>query len=182
MSHVYSVGEDSSTKQLERIACTNEDKELQRLLENNLDLLPGEQINPGEKLRWFPFTHRYRVPTPVVVTARAMKNRILALKLNRGESEIITFSAGKVKVEPAEVDAATAYHAAKHAAERSGETRDRFIVENRVQRFGSGKLRHAKSYQGQICARKYLLLIQLISINVLPVIFEKRMIQNEQQS
>ena len=64
VSHVYSVGEDSSTKQLERIACTNEDKELQRLLENNLDLLPGEQINPEEKLRWLLFKREMPVTNP----------------------------------------------------------------------------------------------------------------------
>ena len=64
MSQVYSVGEDSSTKQLERIACTNEDKELQRLLENNLDLLPGEQINPEEKLRWLIIKREMPVTNP----------------------------------------------------------------------------------------------------------------------
>jgi hypothetical protein len=47
-------------------------------------------------------------------------------------SEIITFSARKVKVEPADADAATAYHAAEHAAERSGEASDSLIVENRA--------------------------------------------------
>ncbi len=64
MSHVYSVGQDSSTKQLERIACTNEDKELQRLLENNLDLLPGEQINPEDKLRWLLIKREMPVTNP----------------------------------------------------------------------------------------------------------------------
>jgi hypothetical protein len=32
--------------------CTDEDKELQRLLERNLNLLPGDQISPGQNLRW----------------------------------------------------------------------------------------------------------------------------------
>jgi hypothetical protein len=58
----------------------------------------------------FPFTNRYRVPSPVVVKARVKKNRILALKLDRGESGIITFSARKVKVEPANADVANVYH------------------------------------------------------------------------
>jgi hypothetical protein len=50
--------------EVERIACTNEDKELQRLLENNLDLLPGEQINPEEKLRWLLIKREMPVTNP----------------------------------------------------------------------------------------------------------------------
>ena len=46
------MNEDSSTSQLQRIACADEDKELQQLLEHNLDLLPGDQIDSGEALRW----------------------------------------------------------------------------------------------------------------------------------
>ena len=61
----------------------------------------------------FPFTDRYRAPSPVVVTARVKKNRILAMKLDRRESEIITFSARRVKVEPADADRAKAYHAVR---------------------------------------------------------------------
>ena len=61
----------------------------------------------------FPFTDRYRAPSPVVVTARVKKNRILAIKLDRRESEIITFSARRVKVEPADADRAKAYHAVR---------------------------------------------------------------------
>ena len=45
MSKVYVMeDDDSGTKPLERVACVNEDKELQLLLERNLDLLPGDQI------------------------------------------------------------------------------------------------------------------------------------------
>jgi hypothetical protein len=67
----------------------------------------------------FPFTLRYRAASPVVVTASVKKNRILALKLGREESEIITFSARKVKVEPADEGLASAYHAANHAAQKA---------------------------------------------------------------
>jgi hypothetical protein len=63
----------------------------------------------------FPFTNRYRAPSPVVVTARVKKDRILAIKLGREESEIITFSARRLKVKPADADRASAYHAANHA-------------------------------------------------------------------
>ncbi len=41
----------------------------------------------------FPITNRYKVPSPVVVTATVRKDNILAVKLDRGETEIITFSA-----------------------------------------------------------------------------------------
>jgi hypothetical protein len=49
----------------------------------------------------FPFLIRFRAISPVLVTARVKKNRILAVKLGRGEEEIITFSARRVNVEPA---------------------------------------------------------------------------------
>ena len=53
LSQVYLMEKDSKTEKLERIYCQNEDKELQQLLENNLDhLLPGDQISPGQNLRW----------------------------------------------------------------------------------------------------------------------------------
>lgn len=62
----------------------------------------------------FPFTNRYRVPNPVLVTAQVKKSGILALKFARNESEIITFSARRLKVEQANEDLADAYHVAKH--------------------------------------------------------------------
>ena len=51
LSHVYVMGDDGGTNQLQRIACSDEDKELQRLLERNLNLLPGDQISPGQSLQ-----------------------------------------------------------------------------------------------------------------------------------
>jgi hypothetical protein len=51
----------------------------------------------------FPFLNRYEVPSPMVVKARVKKNRILALKLGRDESEIITFSARRIGVQPADI-------------------------------------------------------------------------------
>jgi hypothetical protein len=65
----------------------------------------------------FPFLQRYRAPSPVVVTARVRKNNILALKLDRGESEIVTFSARRLKVEPADEALSNAYHAKKREAQ-----------------------------------------------------------------
>lgn len=41
----------------------------------------------------FPFLNRYRVPDPILVTATVDKCHILAVKLGRNESEVITFNA-----------------------------------------------------------------------------------------
>jgi hypothetical protein len=64
VSHVYVMGEDSRTEQLQRIACADEDKELQRLLERNLNLLPGDQISPGQDLRWLLVRREMPVVNP----------------------------------------------------------------------------------------------------------------------
>lgn len=47
----------------------------------------------------FPFLNRYRQDRPLLVTATVRKARILALKIDRDESEIITFHARRVEVE-----------------------------------------------------------------------------------
>lgn len=64
MSHVYLMEKDSKTEPLERIFCQNEGKELQQLLENNLDLLPGDQISPGQNLRWLLIKREMPVVNP----------------------------------------------------------------------------------------------------------------------
>ena len=64
MSQVYLMEKDSKTEPLERIFCRNEDKELQQLLENNLDLLPGDQISPGQNLRWLLIKREMPVVNP----------------------------------------------------------------------------------------------------------------------
>lgn len=64
MGQVYSMSEDSSTTRLQRVACSDEDKELQRLLEQNLDLLPGDQINTEESLRWMLIKREMPVVNP----------------------------------------------------------------------------------------------------------------------
>jgi hypothetical protein len=46
------MASDSTTTPLKRIACVDEAKELQLLLQHNLNLLPGDQIDPGNSLRW----------------------------------------------------------------------------------------------------------------------------------
>ena len=55
---------DSETKKLPRIACADEDSELQRLLERNLNILPGDQISPGQNLRWLLVKREMPVVNP----------------------------------------------------------------------------------------------------------------------
>jgi len=64
VSQVYLMEKDSKTEPLERVFCQNEDKELQQLLENNLDLLPGDQISPGQDLRWLLIKREMPVVNP----------------------------------------------------------------------------------------------------------------------
>jgi hypothetical protein len=54
MGQVYRMDADRKTLPLKRFYCTNEDKDLQQLLQNNLDLLPGDQIKVDQEqdLRW----------------------------------------------------------------------------------------------------------------------------------
>ncbi|WP_243373606.1 hypothetical protein [Geotalea sp. SG265] len=47
----------------------------------------------------FPFLKRYVVPCPMLITATVQKCQIMAVKLDRNESEIITFSPRIVKSE-----------------------------------------------------------------------------------
>jgi hypothetical protein len=64
VSKVYVVGSDGGTKPLERVACVDEGKELQLLLERNLDLLPGDQIDPGNGLGWLLVKREMPVVSP----------------------------------------------------------------------------------------------------------------------
>lgn len=48
----------------------------------------------------FPFLNRYQVTDPILVTATVDKSHILAVKLDRNESEVITFCAKPKKLEP----------------------------------------------------------------------------------
>ncbi len=42
---------------------------------------------------------RYRAERPLLVTASVLKRRVLAIKLDRDEAEIITFAARRTAVE-----------------------------------------------------------------------------------
>jgi hypothetical protein len=64
MAGVYVMLENGSTEVMERIRCENEDRELQRVLENNPDLLPGDQIDPENPRRWLLVKREMPVPDP----------------------------------------------------------------------------------------------------------------------
>ncbi|WP_304511887.1 hypothetical protein [Desulfobacula sp.] len=64
MSKVYTVGNDGTTQPMARIHCKNEDLELQRILEINPDLVPGDQINPTDPRRWLVVKREMPVPDP----------------------------------------------------------------------------------------------------------------------
>lgn len=64
MTQVYLVRDDGTTESMTRVRCENEDRELQRLLERNFDLLPGEQIDPDDPRRWLLVKREMPVPDP----------------------------------------------------------------------------------------------------------------------
>ncbi|MDQ6958031.1 MAG: hypothetical protein Q9M24_02835 [Mariprofundaceae bacterium] len=64
MAKAYVVQDDGGTIPMNRIHCKNEDQELQRILEHNPDLLPGDQINPGDPRRWLIIEREMPVPDP----------------------------------------------------------------------------------------------------------------------
>lgn len=64
MSRVYLLDDGSKTVELKRIRCKDEDAELQRLLQQNPELLPGDQIDPEEPRRWILVKREMAVPDP----------------------------------------------------------------------------------------------------------------------
>ena len=64
MSKVYIIRNDGITEGMPQIKCKDEDRELQRLLDKNYDLLPGEQIRPEEARRWLLVKREMPVPDP----------------------------------------------------------------------------------------------------------------------
>ena len=64
MSGVYLINEDGTPQSINRIRCKNEGEELQDMLDRNLDLLPGEQIDPDNPRRWFLIKREMPVPDP----------------------------------------------------------------------------------------------------------------------
>ena len=64
MAKVYVLNNDGSTEAMSGIHCKNEDLELQRVLEINPDLIPGDQINPTDPRRWLVVKREMPVPDP----------------------------------------------------------------------------------------------------------------------
>jgi hypothetical protein len=64
MAKVYVVRQDGNTEAMKRVLCRDEDAELQRILEKNPDLLPGEQIDPEDPCRWLLVKREMPVPDP----------------------------------------------------------------------------------------------------------------------
>lgn len=64
MNRVYTIAPDGSTSPLDAVHCKNEEIELQNLLEKNLDLIPGDQIDPDEPRRWLIVKREMAVEDP----------------------------------------------------------------------------------------------------------------------
>jgi len=64
VARVYVLNNDGSTEAMSGTHCVNEDLELQRILELNPDLVPGEQINPSDPRRWLVVKREMPVPDP----------------------------------------------------------------------------------------------------------------------
>jgi hypothetical protein len=65
MAKAYVLADGGLTRSMERVRCVNEDRELQLILANNPDLLPGDQIRPEDPRRWLLIEREMPVPDPV---------------------------------------------------------------------------------------------------------------------
>lgn len=64
MPRVFVADGDGASRALNRVRCENEDRELQRLLQSNPELLAGEQMSPDDPLRWLLVKREMPVPDP----------------------------------------------------------------------------------------------------------------------
>jgi len=64
VARVYALNDDGTTEPMANVHCVNEDLELQRILEINPDLIPGDQINPSDPRRWLTVRREMPVPDP----------------------------------------------------------------------------------------------------------------------
>lgn len=70
MSKVYVLADDLHAKALTRVRCKDEDKELQRLLQQNPELLPSEQIDPDNPPQWLLIKREMPVSDPATGSER----------------------------------------------------------------------------------------------------------------
>ena len=61
---IYKVVENRVTGMFKHVTCEDEKGELQDLLESNLNLIPGDQINNDDPPRWLLVKREMPVPTP----------------------------------------------------------------------------------------------------------------------
>ncbi|HEY8328330.1 MAG TPA: hypothetical protein VIO59_07815 [Rhodanobacter sp.] len=64
MGKIYRVFDDGSTVLAERKRAQREERDLQTLVEKNLDLLLGEEIDSANPRRWMLIKHEMPVPSP----------------------------------------------------------------------------------------------------------------------
>ena len=70
MNRVYSVSEDRTTSAFTPVHCKNEELELQNLLAKNLDLIPGDQVDPENPRRWLLVKREMIVEDPGTAEGR----------------------------------------------------------------------------------------------------------------
>jgi hypothetical protein len=70
MSSVYVVKDGGKSEPMKVVHCKDEDRELQTILNNNFNLLPGDQIEPEEPCRWMLIKREMPVPDPTTGTER----------------------------------------------------------------------------------------------------------------
>jgi len=70
MSRVYLVSSDQHSRPFSRVHCMNEETELQNLLEKNLDLIPGDQVDPDNPRRWLLIKRELSVEDPATGEGR----------------------------------------------------------------------------------------------------------------
>lgn len=64
MSDIFAIQPDGTSVLVPAVRCSDEERELQRTLESNLDLLPGDQIDPDDPRRWLLIRREMPVPSP----------------------------------------------------------------------------------------------------------------------
>jgi transposase InsO family protein len=70
MANVYVVKDDFRSERMTEVLCKDESKELQTLLRNNFNLLPGDQIEPDSPCRWMLIKREMPVPDPYTAVNR----------------------------------------------------------------------------------------------------------------
>lgn len=64
VSRIYVIQGDGQTMPMTQVRCKDEKKELQRLLDHNPDLLPGDQIRPDDPCQWLLIKREMPVQDP----------------------------------------------------------------------------------------------------------------------